>query len=119
MTWKICTAKGCGRPIPVSPRALCDACAEQRRAASALSAAGSSRRWRQIRRLKLMADPLCEVEGCVKVAKVVDHWVARVLGGGDEDTNLISLCVSHHTSKTHHGGPLRLRSRSMRGVTFA
>lgn len=64
---------------------------------------GYGYRWQKARERFLMANPLCvmcEVEGRVKVAKVVDHKIPH---RGDivlfwDETNWQSLCASHHSA---------------------
>ena len=51
----------------------------------------------------LQANPLCvqcEALGRVTEAEEVDHIVPLFKGGADDETNLQSLCVEHHSIKT-------------------
>lgn len=51
----------------------------------------------------LQSQPLCvqcEAEGVVQEAEEVDHIVPLFKGGPDDDTNLQSLCATHHLAKT-------------------
>ena len=54
--------------------------------------------WRKIRDAYLRDHPDCEV--CGDVATDVDHIVSRRRGGTDDDSNLMSLCHTHHSRKT-------------------
>ena len=61
------------------------------------------RRWREIRDLYISKHPLCE--RCLEIgfltpAAEVHHIVDVSEGGGDDDTNLMSLCKSCHSSIT-------------------
>lgn len=64
------------------------------------SARGYGAQWRNLRRLKLNRNPMCEQPGCTEVATDVDHIIARSKGGEDMMENLQSLCHSHHSRKT-------------------
>lgn len=65
----------------------------------------STRRWQQLRLLKLQADPLCEeckARGQTVPAKHVDH-IRAISDGGDPFPDLgglRSLCPSCHSRKT-------------------
>lgn len=71
---------------------------------SALTAAGSTRRWRRIRAYVLDRDGWrCQLpaddrpgELCLDLAGHVDHIVARVNGGTDEPDNLRAACATHN-----------------------
>lgn len=55
------------------------------------------------RHRRLAAEPLCRMctaKGVVRAATVVDHIVALVNGGTDDDSNVQSLCRWHHEAKT-------------------
>lgn len=61
--------------------------------------------WRKLRRRKLMNDPLCEEckrRGRIVEATIVDHKQPRRFYPELklEYTNLMSLCKSHHESKS-------------------
>lgn len=57
--------------------------------------------WRAVRAEKLAKTPICEVPRCPGRAKAVDHILARARGGAPYAiSNLMSLCWSHHSSKT-------------------
>lgn len=64
-----------------------------------------SRRWREhVRPAKLCRDPLCQrctLLGMVVAALHVDHW-KRISEGGNAwaDSNLVSLCATHHAEKS-------------------
>jgi 5-methylcytosine-specific restriction endonuclease McrA len=55
--------------------------------------------WGARRAAKLKATPYCE--RCGAVAITVDHILARRFGGGEEDSNLMSLCRTHAAAKDH------------------
>jgi 5-methylcytosine-specific restriction enzyme A len=64
-----------------------------------------SARWRKVRRLKLAADPLCEICKLFKVvcvADIVDHRIPVTQGGAEFPpiSGLASLCIPHHNAKT-------------------
>ncbi len=117
MAMKVCPGAGCGRIMAIRP-GLCDRCLRERKANSALLPTGSTARWRRLRALKLNQAPLCEIEGCIRPARIVDHWLPRESGGTDDPSNLVSMCASHHKLKTL-GEYLRLRNRSLERLGFA
>ena len=64
----------------------------------------NSRRWKNLRRLKLSSNPLCELcekAGLVVSANQVDH-ITSIQAGGDAASldNLMSLCTPCHSRKT-------------------
>lgn len=67
-----------------------------------------SKEWRNLRRVKLNINPLCEE--CFRhnryaMAEVVDHIIPIKYGGARLDiTNLQSLCKSCHSSKSAREG---------------
>jgi 5-methylcytosine-specific restriction protein A len=63
--------------------------------------------WQKLRLMKLRSDPLCEdhlARGETVPASHVDHTIARKQGGEDSLSNLRSLCVSCHSSKSARAG---------------
>lgn len=59
----------------------------------------NSKSWKWTRKVKLTADPLCEV--CGAIASEVDHIVGIHSGGDYHDmANLQSLCKRCHSAKT-------------------
>jgi 5-methylcytosine-specific restriction protein A len=62
----------------------------------------SSARWRRIREGFLKKHPFCIV--CGEAATQVDHIVPVRLGGSDDESNLQSFCIRHHSSKTAKEG---------------
>ena len=63
-----------------------------------------TKQWRELRKLKLNMNPLCQqcqAQSLTEAATVVDH-INPVQEGGDPFRleNLQSLCASHHNSKT-------------------
>ena len=59
----------------------------------------NSKGWKWLRKVKLTADPLCEM--CGKPARDVDHRISINNGGDPHDmANLQSLCHSCHSKKT-------------------
>ena len=46
---------------------------------------------------------LCQVPGCSRAAAHVHHVVYRSRGGGDERSNLTSVCAAHHLHGLHLG----------------
>lgn len=56
--------------------------------------------WRMVRKAKLCANPLCELEhpGCLGIANEVHHQVAMEDGGAEYDmANLVSTCKPCHS----------------------
>lgn len=45
----------------------------------------------------------CQVPGCSRAAAHAHHVVFRSAGGGDEESNLVSLCAAHHLHGVHAG----------------
>ena len=55
-------------------------------------------RWRKVRKMQLMREPLCK---CGQIATIADHIKELVDGGEPFDLdNLESMCQSCHNSKT-------------------
>ena len=46
---------------------------------------------------------LCQVPGCSRAAAHAHHVVYRARGGGDCESNLLSLCAGHHLHGVHRG----------------
>jgi 5-methylcytosine-specific restriction protein A len=42
----------------------------------------------------------CKAKGWLTPATEVDHVIALINGGADDDANLQSLCAEHHKEKT-------------------
>jgi hypothetical protein len=53
----------------------------------------------------------CQVPGCSRSAGHVHHVVFRSAGGGNEETNLVSLCAAHHLHGVHLGW-IRVRGQA-------
>lgn len=68
--------------------------------------------WPQRRAAKLKAQPTCEV--CGAKATTVDHILARAFGGGEEPSNLMSLCPTHARAKDHQD---RERGKARKAVS--
>jgi 5-methylcytosine-specific restriction endonuclease McrA len=63
--------------------------------------AARGRHWTQLRRAKLRAQPICEVDGCRMLATTVDHITPLAENGAEYDwENLQSLCREHDIEKT-------------------
>lgn len=57
--------------------------------------------WRKARADYIRRHPTCELPGCGKTTKHVDHKVPRARGGAPLDPrNFMALCHSHHSEKT-------------------
>lgn len=92
-----CTFPGC--PTLVGSGRCVD---HQPRRASA-SERGYGAAWRRKRAAHLRREPLCREcagENRVTEATDVDHIISRARGGSEDDSNLQSLCHSHHSRKT-------------------
>lgn len=74
--------------------------ARQNRERPSPTAQGYNWLWRKRRRMVLMRQPICAVNGCNRLAVDVDHILPKRQGGSDHITNLQALCRSHHSSKT-------------------
>ena len=63
--------------------------------------------WKRIRNKFIKANPLCEEckdNGVLTPAQEVHHILALSKGGGNEASNLMSLCKSCHSRKTAQSG---------------
>lgn len=61
-----------------------------------------SGRWKRIRLAQLRREPLCRLcleEGVIKPARVADHIIPRREGGTEDESNIQSLCWTHHQRK--------------------
>lgn len=68
-----------------------------------------------IRKRFLYGEPLCRKcseHGIVRIATQVDHIVALVIGGSDDDSNKQPICDECHKVKT--ANDLRLASKKVR-----
>ena len=77
-----------------------------RYAGSSLKPRGSGWEWGRLRASVLAAQPWCvecSSEGKQTRATRVDHRIARIDGGTDALSNLVSLCKSHHDAKHGQG----------------
>lgn len=91
---------------------------------SALTARGSTRRWRRIRRLILERDgyrcrvPLAGGQLCGAYAEHVDHVRRRVDGGTDDPANLRAACAPHNLGRPHLADTARPRQRVSAGWSW-
>lgn len=61
----------------------------------------STKKWRTTRRAKLTETPICETEGCARLATDVHHRVDLADGGDPYRMgNLEAHCHAHHSSET-------------------
>jgi 5-methylcytosine-specific restriction protein A len=61
----------------------------------------STRRWRKLRKAKLRHDPICQHDGCRRLAVEVDHIVPLAEGGERFSyANMTSYCAEHHQQKS-------------------
>jgi 5-methylcytosine-specific restriction endonuclease McrA len=65
-------------------------------------------RWRSVRQIQLSTNPYCEIHQAKGVlvdcthGGHIDHIISRSRGGAELDfSNLMTLCLSCHTSKTN------------------
>jgi len=96
-----CSQPGCPGRAVAHGRCATHARAERARYDSergSSAARGYGYEWRKIRDAYLAGHPWCEV--CGELATDVDHIVSRRRGGTDDDSNLMSLCHTHHSRKT-------------------
>lgn len=93
-----CSAMGrCPRHQPDRPRlVVAQQAHDERRGSSTQRGYGYA--WQQFRKQYLASHPLCV--RCGRPGRDVDHRIPRRLGGGDDESNLQTLCGSCHKSKT-------------------
>lgn len=90
---------------------------------SALTATGSTRAWRRIRRLVLDRDgyrcrvPLTDGRECGQYADCVDHVVDRADGGTDRLDNLRAACTPCNLRRAAQRTNARRHSTGRRRVT--
>jgi 5-methylcytosine-specific restriction protein A len=93
----------CGRLVPVTTKgARCPECQAKRYSGSRLKPGGSGWEWGRLRANVLAAQPWCVVcaaAGKQTLAVTVDHRIARINGGSDDLSNLMSMCKAHHDAK--------------------
>lgn len=70
------------------------------RARPSASAKGYGVAWRRIRAAYLAKYPACFVCGYEDKSNHVDHILPRDKGGSDDESNLQTLCATHHSQKT-------------------
>ena len=61
------------------------------------------RKWMEIRERWFRAHPvcvMCEQQGRISLATQLDHRIALINGGKDDESNYQSLCVDHHKEKS-------------------
>lgn len=63
-------------------------------------ARGYTRAWERIRKSRIGANPICQVDGCLRIVEEVDHIVPLGLGGTNTFENSQSLCKQHHAAKS-------------------
>ncbi len=99
MPVKPCIAPGCARPAHWRGRCRVHARRNNKRVRSVNNSFYASKRWRALRRKKILADSFCEYEGCNRLAEHVHH-VQPIEDGGDRYamSNLQSLCAAHHSA---------------------
>jgi len=108
---RLCLESRCGNPA--TARGRCDEHrkAQERERSRVRRAEGVERNrfyarkhWRMVRKAKLFANPLCELEHegiCTQIAEEVHHRVAMEDGGAEYDlTNLVSTCKPCHSRET-------------------
>ena len=81
----------------------------------------AERRWKaaSARRERVLARDRgwCCVPGCSRPAAHLHHVTWRSHGGGDDDANLVSLCVAHHLHGVHAGW-IRVEGRAPDGLVW-
>ena len=74
--------------------------------------AGQRQRARRLARTHGLCE-MCDADGVVRLATVVDHEKPLALGGSDEDSNTRNLCDAHHAEVTAqqfgHVAPIKAR----------
>ncbi len=98
---KPCAAPGCPK---LTDKRFCISHAQQQ---PTTTEKGYGWRWQKRRKFYLQAHPLCvecEKEGRTTAATEVHHIIPRSGRGPDEESNLMSLCKSHHSRITRRGG---------------
>ncbi len=108
MSPRQCLTDGCLYPA-VPGRSRCKECGGASWAWSKPMGAG----WASIRAGHLRREPNCRV--CGSQATTVDHRLARAFGGGDEESNLQSLCRVHAAQKDHEDRELGKKLKRERG----
>lgn len=72
------------------------------------------RKWMEIRKRWFSEHPLCvvcEAQGRVSEATQLDHRIALINGGKDDESNYQSLCLEHHKEKSARDMGHRVRPR--------
>ena len=59
----------------------------------------------------------CQAPGCSRAAVHAHHVTPRAQGGGDDESNMISLCAAHHL-RGIHGGYLRVSGCAPHGLRW-
>lgn len=85
----------CGRPAPNGQPCQC------RPAFEGSANPASTRRWRKFRAAELRANPICEADGCRRLATEIDHRTP-IAEGGERFSfeNMTSYCAEHHQLKS-------------------
>jgi 5-methylcytosine-specific restriction protein A len=107
---RLCLEVRCPRPATAKGRCDEHRKAQERERSRVRRAEGVERNrfyarkhWRMVRKAKLFANPLCELEhpGCLGIASEVHHRVAMEDGGSEYGMeNLISACKPCHSRVT-------------------
>lgn len=119
---KTCSSPGCPTRTAAGHRFCVEHQRKQQKRYDAKRAGAAHRNygpgWRKTRERILTRDPFCRWPGCTSRTTDVDHVIAKIKGGSDDDSNLQGLCGHHHRVKTvKEDGALRGRMSGGHTVT--
>lgn len=104
-----CNRHGCPE-LTDHPRGLCPVHrSEAEKARGSSSDRGYGSAWQRRRKRFLQANPVCQEDGCLKLATEAHHVPPRreLVAQGVKDPDayrfLVALCKSHHSQRTRRG----------------
>jgi 5-methylcytosine-specific restriction protein A len=94
----------CGR---IAEGKRCPECEAKRPKRPTYRQRGYGAEWDKLSKAYRVRHPVCELPGCDKPSKAVDHIDNRGPNGprGYDESNLQALCWSHHSQKTARETP--------------